>query len=42
MELELEFAWRAGDATVVERYVLHPECFIAWERALTQFRATVH
>ena len=33
MEVELEFARRAGDTTEIQRYRFHPSCCVAWERA---------
>ena len=38
MEVELEYARRAGDTIDIERHRLHPPCCIAWESA--RFEAT--
>ena len=40
MEVELEFARRAGDTTEIQRYRFHPPCCVAWENARVGFDAT--
>jgi len=40
MEVELEYARRAGETTEIERYRLHPRCCVAWENARVRFDAT--